>query len=213
MLKLVIEAGIGFMTGLSGITVPGPVFIFILQQSIARGFKSGVLATSAHALVGVLVIVLIVLTGVAELFQSPAFELYMGLVGGLSLLILGMIIVKNPSKQVPRVNSNADGLSVGPFVGGLIVSVSNPAFFLWWAVIGLPMLGQARDFAGIAGIYAWTLGIVAAIFLWYGGIAFISAQGKARIPCNVFFAISVVCGLFLMFMGLVFILKYYVNLI
>ena len=85
MFDLLVEAVIGFMTGLSGVTVPGPVLIFIVQQSIARGFKSGLIATIAHAFIGGLVVVLILLTGVAEIFKSHAFELYMGLVGGLSL--------------------------------------------------------------------------------------------------------------------------------
>lgn len=60
MFDLLVEAGIGFMTGLSGITVPGPVFIFIVQQAIVRGFKSGLIATLAHAFIGVLIIVLII---------------------------------------------------------------------------------------------------------------------------------------------------------
>jgi len=201
------------MTGLSGVTVPGPVFIFILQQSIARGFKSGFIATIAHAFIGGIIIVLILITGVAEIFKSPAFELYMGLVGGSSLIILGVIILRNSSRQVSSLKLNADGLNVGPFIGGIIVSISNPAFFLWWAVIGLPMLGQARDFAGIMGIYAWTIGILAAVFLWYGGISFISAQGKERIPRNLFFSISLACGLFLILMGIFFIVKYYLNLL
>jgi len=213
MFDLLVEAGIGFMTGLSGITVPGPVFIFIVPQSIARGFKSGFIATIAHAFVGGIIIVLILITGIAEIFKSPAFELYMGLVGGLSLIILGMIILRNPSRHVSHLKLNAGGVSMDPFLGGIIVSSSNPAFFLWWAVIGLPMLGQARDFAGIIGIYAWTIGILAAVFLWYGGISFISAQGKERIPRNLFFSISLTCGLFLILMGILFIMRYYLNLI
>jgi threonine/homoserine/homoserine lactone efflux protein len=213
MFNLLVEAGIGFMTGLSGITFPGPVFIFILQQSMAKGFKSGFIATLAHAFIGGIIIMLILLTGIAEIFKSPAFELYMGLVGGLSLIILGLIILRNPSRQVSSLKLHADGLSVGPFTGGIIVSISNPAFFLWWAVIGLPMLGQARDFAGIFGIYAWTIGILAAVFLWYGGISFFSAQGKERIPRNLFLSISLACGLFLVLMGILFIVKYYLQLI
>lgn len=173
MFDLLVEAGIGFMTGLSGVTFPGPVLIFVLQQSLARGFKSGLIATLAHAFVGGLIVVLVLVTGVAEIFKSPAFVLYMGLVGGLSLIILGIVILRNASSQVSHLKPNDDGLSAGPFIGGIIVSISNPAFFLWWAVIGLPMLGQARDFAGNMGIYAWTVGILAALFLWYGGISFI----------------------------------------
>jgi len=213
MFDLLVEAGIGFMAGLSGITVPGPVFIFIVQQAVVRGFKSGFIATIAHAFIGLIIIVLILITGVAVIFKSPAFELYMGLVGGLSLLILGMIILRNPSRHVSNLKLNARGVSMGPFIGGIIVSISNPAFFLWWAVIGLPMLGQARDFAGIMGIYAWTLGILVAVFLWYGGISFISAQGKERIPRNLFFSISLACGLFLILMGILFIVKYYLKLV
>ena len=125
------------MAGLSGITVPGPVFIFIVQQAVVRGFKSGFIATIAHAFIGLIIIVLILITGVAVIFKSPAFELYMGLVGGLSLLILGLIILRNPSRHVSNLKLNARGVSMGPFIGGIIVSISNPAFFLWWLFLYL----------------------------------------------------------------------------
>jgi threonine/homoserine/homoserine lactone efflux protein len=213
MFNLLVEVGIGFMAGLSGITFPGPVFIFILQQSIARGFKSGFIATIAHALVGMILLVLLLLTGAVAFFKSSAFELYMGLVGGISLIILGVIILTDHSRRILSLKLNTDNPGIDPFIGGILVSISNPAFFLWWAVIGLPLLGQASDFAGILGIYAWTLGILAAVFIWYGGISFISAKGKEHIPHKLLLSISVACGLFLIFMGILFIAKYYVKLI
>lgn len=207
---MLLELGIGFMTGLSGTTVPGPVFIFVLQQSIARGFKNGLIATIAHAIVGLIILIMILITGVAVIFGSPMFQLYMGLVGGLSLIILGFIILAKPIEE-PTLEPEED--AGHPFIGGIIVSISNPAFFLWWAVIGLPMLAQARDLAGMGGIYAWTLGIMMALFLWYGGTAYVASHGRERIPARLFFAVSLICGLFLISMGALFIGKYWFGVI
>lgn len=198
---------VGFMAALSGILMPGPVFVFILHQSMLKGFKAGVLAASAHALVAVVIVILVVV-GLAPLFESQAFQLYMGAIGGFSLIVLGSIIIKSSRKSAELGERNSK-IKVGTFTGGLIVSLSNPAFFLWWAVIGLPILGDVIDRGGTPGVLAWMIGALAAIFSWYGGIAYASARGRKYVS-KLLSPIATACGVFLIFMGILMIIKYLV---
>lgn len=214
MLTMVEVITLGFMVGLSGVTFPGPVFVFIVQQSLNNGFKSGFLATIAHALVGLIILILIMLTGTTTLFHLPGFQLYTAFIGGISLIVLGILILRNSAVQNRDIKlSKGDVDYSHPFLGGLVVSVSNPQFYLWWAVIGLPSVSIADDLLGMVGIYGWTIGILLSLFLWYGGISFIASRGKRYVSYQVVLVISLICGSTLIISGLYVLAKYLLNLI
>jgi threonine/homoserine/homoserine lactone efflux protein len=214
MLTLIEAILLGFMTGLSGVTFPGPVFVFIMQQSLCNGFKSGFIATIAHAFVGLIVLILVIATGITTFFGSPGFQLYIGLIGGLSLIILGILILRNSLRQNQTIKlNNKNPFYHHPFFGGLIVSISNPQFFVWWAVIGLPGIGIAHALSGITGIYGWTAGILVSVFTWYGGISYIASRGKRYVPHWIILLISLVCSLFLMISGGYLLAKYFLKII
>lgn len=125
-------------------------------------------------------IVILAVVGLAPLLESQAFQLYIGAIGGFSLIVLGSIIIKS-SRKSSEFGERNSATSVGPFTGGLIVSLANPYFFLWWAVIGLPMLGYVMDQGGVLGVLSWMAGSLAAMFAWYGGIAYTSARGRKHV--------------------------------
>ena len=214
MLAMVEVVALGFMVGLSGVTFPGLVFIFVVQQSLTSGFRSGLLATTAHALVGLAILVLIILTSTTALFSLPGFQFYAGVIGGFSLIILGIMILRNFMAR--NLNMKLTGGDTGygrPFLGGIVVSVSNPQFFLWWAVIGLPSVSIAEDLLGMAGIYGWTAGILLSLFLWYGSVSFVTSRGKRYVSSRVILAISLICGTTLIISGLYLLAKYLLKLI
>jgi threonine/homoserine/homoserine lactone efflux protein len=214
MIALLQTVILGFMVGLSGVMFPGPVFVLVLQQSFTRGFWSGFWVILAHAMVGLAVLVLILVAGITTLFQSPAFELYVGIIGGFSLCVLGVLLIIQSRKQHQEIVLK-DGSSPAshPFIGGLIVSVSNPQFFLWWALIALPSIGLAHDLSGLPGIFGWTAGILVALFAWYGGIAYLAAHGKERLPSGTIPIISLISGLFLLVSGLFIFANYYLGML
>jgi threonine/homoserine/homoserine lactone efflux protein len=214
MLTMVEVIALGFMVGLSGVTFPGPVFIFIVQQSLANGFRSGLLAMLAHALVGLMILLLIMLTDTTTLFQLAGFQFYNGVIGGLSLMVLGILILRNFTVRNRDIKLNkGDAGYSRPFLGGLVVSVSNPQFFVWWAVIGLPSVSIADDLFGMTGIYGWTIGILLSLFLWYGGVSFIASRGSCHVSKRVILVISFICGTTLMISGFYLLAKYLLKLI
>lgn len=214
MLTMVEVITLGFVVGLSGVTFPGPVFVFIVQQSLSNGFRSGFLATIAHALVGLIILILVILSGITTIFHSPGFQLYAGFIGGFSLITLGILILRNFAIQNRNIKlSRGDVGYSHPFLGGLIVSVSNPQFFLWWAVIGIPSISIADSLSGSVGIYYWTFGILLSLFLWYGGVSFIASMGKHYVSSHIVLIISLICGATLIISGLYILAKYLLKLV
>jgi threonine/homoserine/homoserine lactone efflux protein len=212
MLALLETIALGFMVGLSGVTFPGPVLVYIVQQSVANGWKSGFLAILAHALVGVGMLVLIITTGITTLFGSPAFMVYIGLVGGVSLIVLGVVMSRNSLHyDQPELSGDRPLHDRHPFLGGIVVSVSNPQFFLWWAVIGLPSVMVAIDLSGTPGLYGWTMGILASIFIWYGGLSFLASHGKKHFPPRLVCIVSFVSGCFLIISGIYLFANYFLK--
>ncbi|RLI13140.1 MAG: hypothetical protein DRO43_06330 [Candidatus Hecatellales archaeon] len=210
MLEAFWLACLGFMVAMSGVVVPGPILILVLHQATTGGFRSGFLVTLAHALVaGVALLPLV--AGLSYLFQLESFQFYVGTLGGFSLTALGLILLKGFRAEPLKLRVQAKAGSVNPFLGGLIVSVSNPQFFLWWAVIGLPMLSYAVEVGGVAGVLSWAAGGLTAVFTWYGGISYLLARSRRKIEGFLPY-LTFTCSLFLIAMGVFFLLKYLAGL-
>lgn len=212
MLAILETMTLGFMVGLSGVTFPGPVAVYIVQQSLANGWKNGFLAIIAHALVGAAMLILIITTGITMLVGSPAFTMYIGLVGGVSLVVLGVIMSLNSlHHDQPELSGDLPLHDRHPFLGGIVVSVSNPQFFLWWAVIGLPSVMVAHDLSGTFGLYGWTMGILASIFIWYGGLSFLASHGKKHLPPRTVCMVSLLSRCFLIISGIYLFANYFLK--
>jgi threonine/homoserine/homoserine lactone efflux protein len=204
---------LGFIVGIAAFSPPGPVVVYLMQQSLANGFRSGLFVTLSSAIVGSAILLLIMATGFSSLFGLPVFHLYMGLVGGLSLVTLGSLILRNSLMRSPVTETAGTPIpSIHPFMGGLMVNAFNPMVYLWWGVIGIPSLGLAADLSGTYGIYAWSAGILLSLLLWYGGIAFLASRGKRYIPRKAIKGISLASGVFLILFGLYLLTRYGVNL-
>ena len=210
MLEAFWLACLGFMVAMSGIVVPGPILILVLHQATTGGFGSGFLVTLAHALVAGAVLLLLI-AGLSYLFQLEAFQFYAGTLGGFSLMVLGLMLLKGFKAGPLKLSFRAEASSLNPFLGGLIASLSNPQFFLWWAVIGLPMLSYATELGGATGMLSWAMGSLAAVFTWYGSISYLLARSRRKIEDFLPY-LTFTCGLFLIGMGVFFLLRYLVRL-
>ena len=199
----------GFMIGLSGIVPPGPVFVYLLQQSLQRGLKGGFYVILASAVVGITILLLIIQTSIGIIFSSPLFDLYIGFIGGISLLILGVLIFRSSfnSSLIQDLNGTTPSFS-HPFVGGLVVNALNPQVYLWWLVIGIPSLGFANDLSGVSGIYGWVVGVYLSLLTWYGGISYMVSRGRQYIPHKAIIVISLLSGIFLILSGIYLLARY-----
>jgi threonine/homoserine/homoserine lactone efflux protein len=88
---------------------------------------------------------------------------------------------------------------------GIFVSISNPYWWIWWALIATTFVGQSL---------VWGVGGVALLFFvhwltdlgWLTGLSWLTATGHRMFSPSVYRWVLLVCGATLLFFGLSFIL-------
>ena len=124
----------------SGVVMPGPVF----AVTVAKGFKSqlaGIQVALGHALVEVPLILLIYF-GFAQFFQNSVVQLVMSILGGGMILWLGVSMFRARAEVV----QGGRDLPCNAFTAGILTSILNPFFFVWWATIGSMLIMKFLDF-------------------------------------------------------------------
>jgi threonine/homoserine/homoserine lactone efflux protein len=193
--------GGSFVLALSGVMTPGPILTATVAESVQRGFRAGPLMMIGHALLELL-LVLAVVQGLAAYLKSPPIMGMIALVGGGVLVWLGLSMVRSagglsleqakmdrPAKRTPH-----------PVILGVLTSLSNPYWTLWWATIGLGYLVAAMKY-GVAGLVVFFLGHISADFSWYSLVSFGVSRGKTLLRDRGYQIMVRVCGLFLLAFG------------
>jgi len=199
MLDVLIFAATSFMIGLSGAMAPGPLLTVTISDSLKKGFRTGPLLVLGH-LIGEVFIILLILAGLGWLITSSLASTLIGLVGGAVMIFMGLTMMRDTSLEV-EVSEFEDFGSVSK---GLVTSVSNPYFFIWWGTIGAALMLKGMEMAKLAGLAAFLIGHWSSDFAWYSIVSFFSSRG--RLLKNAYKFIIVACGIFLIAVGLYFII-------
>jgi threonine/homoserine/homoserine lactone efflux protein len=206
-MELLLLAGSWWIVGFSGAMMPGPVTTLVVTESARRGFIAGPLITLGHVLLE-LAMVVALFFGLGDLLKQNIVAGFIGLLGGLFLLWMGFDIVR--SAWLGKVSFNtvqrASGASTSshPVVAGILTSLSNPYWLLWWATVGAASLITFRAF-GLAGVIAFYIGHTLADWVWNNIVAFVVATGRRVMTDQIYRGILVVCGAFLIALSFYFV--------
>lgn len=203
MIETVLFTLTAFAAGLSGAVVPGPMLTVTISDSVKKGFKAGPLVVFGHFLAEITLII-VILAGFSWLIGSVTAAMIIGTLGGIMLIFMGYNLSKSSNQfQNP---SNEDGLAqkYGSVFGGVITSVSNPYFFIWWASIGMAFMFKGMEIAGLLGLIGFLIGHWSADLSWYSGVSFLSSRGSKIMTDNHYKIIMKVCGIFLILLGFYF---------
>ncbi|MQY72954.1 MAG: lysine transporter LysE [Dehalococcoidia bacterium] len=134
----------------SGVMMPGPMFAVTLAKSY-RSPWAGTQIALGHAVIEVPLILLIYF-GFAQFFQDNIVRLVLSVLGS------GMIIWLGISMFRARVEVTQKGkdLPYNSFTAGIITSVQNPFFLLWWATIGGMLIMRILEF-GTPGLIVFVI--------------------------------------------------------
>ena len=95
--------------------------------------------------------------------------------------------------------------SLGPLVLGGVTSASNPYWYLWWATVGAAYIARARASGlGSVGSVAFFGGHILSDLVWYSLVGLMVTMGKKFLSDRVYKALLVLCGIFLVGMGISF---------
>ena len=195
-----------FIIGLSGALMPGPMFVAVVGQSPRRGAWTGPIAVLGH---GVLesVLVAAVILGLAEFLKNAAVMSVIAVAGGAMLLWMGVGMLRSAGKLSLFPESAGAGSAslvlVHPFWAGILTSLSNPYWILWWATIGLGYMVISREL-GIPGLVAFMVGHVMADLVWYTVVSTLVARGKRWLSDGLYRGMIRVCAVTLVFFAVYF---------
>ncbi|MDD3580319.1 MAG: LysE family transporter [Desulfobacca sp.] len=187
-----------FLIALSGALMPGPLLTITITEASRRGFWAGPLIILGHGLLEFTLLVLLLL-GVGAVVNQPYIMGGVALLGAGLLWWMGLGLLKEARQAQLSLNQN-HSRSMHPVWAGILMSVANPYWLIWWLTLGLGyvMFAYKYGFWGIAFFFA---GHILADLAWYTLVSLAVVQGKHFLSDRLYHGFMVFCALFLIGFG------------
>lgn len=202
MVEVLLFSASSFLVGLSGALVPGPMLTVTISNSLHKGPMAGPMVVSGHIIAEVAILMLLLL-GLGWLIGSATANLLIGTVGGLVLVYMGYRISQSSPPHFQGKVKAPD--KYGSVLGGILSSISNPYFFIWWVTIGWAFVLKGLEFAGLAGILGFMAGHWAADLGFYSLVSFFTSKGSDILTQKYYRALMYGCGIFMICLGIYFV--------
>lgn len=195
-----------FLIGLTGSIQPGPLFALTVSQTAKRGFWAGPLLILGHGIIE-LALVIAVIYGLSQFLQSDTVLSVIGIVGGSILIAIGLYTAVKAKRGITIPSADqADTTSGRTLVfSGILISVANPYWIIWWAIMGLTYLTWSLKLGAI-GVTTFFTGHILADLGWYALVSFTVVKGKKWLSDNTYKWLIFLCGLALVGLGAYFVL-------
>jgi len=174
--------------------MPGPLLTATISESSQRGFVTGPLMIAGHAILE-LGLVIALLLGLAPFLQQPAVFVATALVGSAILLRMAFGMFSS----LPSLHLSWEGDQKRrnhPVASGILMSVVNPYWIIWWATIGLGYILYSWQF-GLRGVAFFFAGHILADLGWYSLVAAMVAGGRQYLSDRLYRGLIAVCAVFL----------------
>ncbi|HLZ19053.1 MAG TPA: LysE family transporter [Smithellaceae bacterium] len=164
-----------FLIALSGALMPGPLLTAAISESSRRGFRAGPLLIGGHAILE-LALVAALLLGLAPILRLPAVFVFCALGGSVILLWMALGMFRSLSTLTLTWEAGPERGN-HPVLSGILMSVANPYWIIWWATIGLGYILYSQQF-GFWGVAFFFVGHILADLAWYSFISAAVAGGR-----------------------------------
>lgn len=196
-----------FVVALSGAMMPGPLLAITISETMRRGFWAGPKLMVGHGILE-LALVAALAAGLSEFVKNNLVSVIIGLLGGAILMAMGVMTARQGWRKMtmPVADPKISGGSRVVVLSGILGSISNPYWFIWWITLGTIYLLWSLN-AGIAGVASFFSGHILADLVWYTLVAFVIATGRKVMNDAVYRGLLMVCGVGLIVLGGYFILS------
>jgi threonine/homoserine/homoserine lactone efflux protein len=217
-----------FLVGLSGAIMPGPVLTITIGETAARlrvaspdghlpsagrteagdrngralGALVGPLIVLGHGILEIVLIAGLVL-GLGRLLVLGPVIGTIGLVGGVVLVWMAWGMFKSTKDLSLRSLCAPTGRRQHPVLAGILTTLCNPYWIIWWATIGLGYIALSMRM-GVVGLASFYLGHILSDLVWYGSVSLSLAMGHRLLTDRVYRGLVAVCASFLLAFGLYF---------
>lgn len=131
-----IELWNGILMGLALAILVGPILFSLIQRSIEQGFRAGLWVALGIWMSDLLFIsgIMLGVTHIAKMIESPLFEPILGVLGGLVLIGIGVgMFVSKPAEDRKATNGLAILSSKWKlWLEGFIINTVNPFSVIFW---------------------------------------------------------------------------------
>jgi threonine/homoserine/homoserine lactone efflux protein len=183
-----------FLIGFTGAMMPGPLLTVAITETVRRGRRAAIMLIVGHALLEI-VFIAAFFVGLRQVLGNGPVRVAVSLAGGLFLLWMGYGACRDALDKATTIDLTASGDRplYGPIVDGVVTSLSNPYWTLWWVTIGASLVLQALRI-GPLGLVAFYIGHEAADLTWYGLVIAAVGRGRRFITAGSYRAILGVLG-------------------
>jgi threonine/homoserine/homoserine lactone efflux protein len=188
------------MISISGVLSPGPMTAAVIQQG-SRSKLTGVHIALGHGVVEMPLIFFIFL-GASSLFKLEWIRILIGLAGGLYLLYMAKDLLMPSKIREDKENDKVPS----SFYSGILLSIGNPYFLLWWGTIGAGLVISSLKF-GLAGLVLFAIFHWLCDLIWYSFLSLASFKGMEMLGTGFYKKVNILCGIVMIFYGGVFIVN------
>ena len=200
---------ISFLVALTGALSPGPLLTFTIYKSLKqkRGYLAAIYILLGHATIEFTLIIAL-LAGASLIFQNIVFLTLVGFIGGVFLVIYGIFAIRgvlktNFESSFTLEENVVKGYKGNSYIGGILVSLSNPFWTFWWAVIGLSLM-VSFDITLLMPIeiLLFFIGHELGDIVWYLPISLFVYYGGKSLNPRIYKYVLIGCGIFMIVFGI-----------
>ena len=199
---------ISFLFALTGALSPGPLLTFTIYKSLKqkRGYLATVYILLGHATIE-LTLIIALLAGASFFFQNIIFLTLVGFIGGILLVIYGIVTIRGVLKTDFETDfileeKMVKGYKGNSYVGGILVSLSNPFWTIWWAGTGFLMMVRFNiTLLMPIEMLLFFLGHELGDIIWYLPISLFVYYGGKSLNPKIYKYVLIVCGVFMIVFG------------
>ncbi len=202
MLTLLTVFFSSFVIGFSGALMPGPLLTATINESSRRGFLSGPLLILGHGILE-LALVLALLAGMAPFLRADWLFIAISLLGGAILVWMAWGMFRSlPVLSIEQITAAGSRPAITRddhrklVMSGILLSLSNPYWTIWWASIGIGYILYCQRF-GLWGVIIFFIGHILADLAYYSAVAAAVAKGRRFFSNRIYRGLTVVCASFL----------------
>lgn len=184
--------------------MPGPLLTLTISEVARHGFWAGPLLVLGHGILE-LALVIALIFGLSTFLANELVAGIIGIAGGVVLIYMGVSVLRRSWHRVEMpsaatMSSEQKGRSV---VSGMLVSIANPYWIIWWATIGMAYLTWSLKL-GSAGVASFFSGHILSDLIWYTVVAYVVSTGKRIISDAIYRWLLLICGFALAGLGIFF---------
>ena len=202
------EIDLVFSLAIAGITLgiiegikPGPLLTTVIKETLTNGFRGGMRAASAPIFTdGPLIIISIFLAG--WIATQPLILCCISLAGAVFLTRMGMECF---SLDLPEIDSEEVDISKS-FMRGIITNLLNPSVYIFWFLIGGPIMATAADTEPIAPV-AYAISFLVSIVSVKIIIAYFFSKAQVNFSSSNYQLSLRICGLAMLLFAISFVYR------